>query len=124
MSSLIARIGYSDYQQYNDDAAIHSSTSLKSRQVMSKRKKRLERIRQNPKHVTKEAVEQVLTDYGFIKREGKGSHTVYQHPNEATPLVIAVHGKHVPAYIVKQVVLALDRVIEQEQVDDDESEDD
>jgi predicted RNA binding protein YcfA (HicA-like mRNA interferase family) len=92
---------------------------------MSKREKRLSKIRQNPKHVSKDELDQVLVDYGFINREGKGSHTVYQHPGEETPIVVAVHGKHVPAYIVKQVLAAIDRIDQQEEFDDsDESEDD
>jgi len=72
---------------------------------MTKRTKRLEKIRQNPKHVNKEQLEQVLLDFGFIRREGKGSHTIYQHPNLETPVVIAVHGQHVPEYIVKKTLV-------------------
>jgi len=92
---------------------------------MSKRQKCLSKIRQNPKNVSKDELDQVLADYGFINRQGKGSHTVYQHPEEETPIVVAVHGKHVPAYIVKQVLSAIDRISQQEESDDgDESEDD
>lgn len=65
---------------------------------MTKREKRLKNIRQNPKHVSKDDLEQVLLDYGFLRREGKGSHTVYQHPDEDTPIVVAAHAKHVPTY--------------------------
>jgi predicted RNA binding protein YcfA (HicA-like mRNA interferase family) len=90
---------------------------------MTKREKRLERIRRNPKHVSKDDVDYLLTDYGFVKREGKGSHTVYQHPDEATPIVVAAHGKHVPAYVVKQVLAAIDRLAEEE-ISDDDSESD
>jgi predicted RNA binding protein YcfA (HicA-like mRNA interferase family) len=91
---------------------------------MSKRKKRLERIRQNPKHVSEANLGQVLLDYGFVQRGGKGSHTVYQHPREETPIIVAVHGKHVPAYIVKQALAALDRIIQQETADEaDDAED-
>jgi predicted RNA binding protein YcfA (HicA-like mRNA interferase family) len=85
---------------------------------MTKRKKRLEKIRQNQKHVSKDDLEQVLIDFDFVKREGKGSHTVYQHPDEETPIVVAVHGKHVPLYIVKKVLEAVDRLLEQGNSDD------
>jgi predicted RNA binding protein YcfA (HicA-like mRNA interferase family) len=87
---------------------------------MTKREKRLEKVRQNPKHASKDVLDQILSDYGFVRREGKGSHTVYQHPGQETPIVVAAHGKHVPAYIVKQVLDAIDHVIEQEKSDDPE----
>ncbi len=87
---------------------------------MTKREKRLEKIRRNPKNVSKEELDLVLTDYGFVRREGKGSHTVYQHPDQETPIVVAAHGKHVPAYIVKQVLDVIDRLIERETADDSE----
>lgn len=84
-------------------------------------KKDFLKIRQHPKHVSLEDLEQLLTDYGFVPRGGKGSHMVYQHPDEANPIVVAVHGKHVPAYIVKQVLDVIDRLIDQEQNDDSEN---
>jgi predicted RNA binding protein YcfA (HicA-like mRNA interferase family) len=87
---------------------------------MTKREKRLEKIRQNPKHVSKDDLDQLLSGYEFVRREGKGSHTVYQHPDQETPIVVVAHGKHVPAYIVKQVLDAIDRIIEQEKSDDSE----
>jgi len=70
--------------------------------------------------MTTPQLDRVLADYGFIRREGKGSHTVYQHPVEETPIVVAAHGQHVPAYIVKQVLDAIDCVIERETTDDSE----
>jgi predicted RNA binding protein YcfA (HicA-like mRNA interferase family) len=93
---------------------------------MTKRRKRLERIRQSPKHVSQDDLEQVLADYGFVKRAGKGSHTVFQHPDEANPITVAVHGKHVPVYIVKQVLAAIDQIIRREALEEaeDESEND
>jgi predicted RNA binding protein YcfA (HicA-like mRNA interferase family) len=87
---------------------------------MTKREKRLEKIRRNPKDVSKNELDLVLTHYGFVRREGKGSHAVYQHPDEDTPIVIAAHGKHVPTYIVKQVLDAIDRVSERETFDGSE----
>lgn len=87
---------------------------------MTKREKRLAKIRRNPKNVTRDEIDQVFTDYGFVRREGKGSHIVYQHPDQATPVVIAAHGHHIPAYIVKQVLEAIDRVIEEGATDEPE----
>ena len=85
---------------------------------MTKRAKRLQRIRQNPRHVSVEALDNVLKDYGFIRRSGKGSHRVYQHPDESMPIVVVAHGAHVPTYIVKQVLVAIDRIREQQGNDD------
>ena len=87
---------------------------------MSKRKKRLEKLRRNPNHASKEAVDQVLHDFGYIRREGKGSHTVYQHPDRDTPIVVAAHGKDVPAYIVKQVLAAIDAIVDENETDEDD----
>jgi predicted RNA binding protein YcfA (HicA-like mRNA interferase family) len=88
---------------------------------MTKCEKRLDKIRRNPKHVSNDDVEQTIMDYGFARREGKGSHTVYQHRDEDTPLVVATHGKAVPVYIVKQALAVIDRVIERETSDDSEN---
>lgn len=41
---------------------------------MSKRKKRLQRIRQNPKNVSFEDLRQLLEDYGFVLQRSSGSH--------------------------------------------------
>ena len=44
---------------------------------MSKRQKRLQRLRQNPKDVSFEALEQVLSDYGFEHIRTSGSHHTF-----------------------------------------------
>lgn len=41
---------------------------------MSKRKKWLQRIRQNPKNVSFEDLRQLLEDYGFVLQRSSGSH--------------------------------------------------
>lgn len=85
---------------------------------MTKREKRLNKIRRNQKQVSKDELHQLLLDYGFQERGGKGSHTVYQHPIETAPIIVAAHGKHVPAYIVKQALEAVDRILEREERDE------
>lgn len=45
---------------------------------MSKRKKRLERLRQNPKNVSFEDLQLVLEDYGFKLKRSSGSHHSFQ----------------------------------------------
>lgn len=88
---------------------------------MTKREKRLQKVRQNPKNVTQEELDIILKDFGFEPRAGKESHTVYQHSQLENPIVIAVHGTHVPAYIVKQVLAAIDRIILEVAEDEDEN---
>ena len=48
---------------------------------MARREKRLETIRNNPRGVRPEELEQVLIDAGFNWDFGKGDHRVYRHPN-------------------------------------------
>lgn len=88
---------------------------------MTKREKRLKKIRQNPKNVTKDELDVVLRDFGFEARAGKGSHSVYQHPNLQNPIVIATHAAHVPAYIVKQALEAIDQIISEVEDDDEDN---
>jgi predicted RNA binding protein YcfA (HicA-like mRNA interferase family) len=45
---------------------------------MGKKEKLLAKLRQNPKNIRPEELEQVLLRLGFEKRAGKGSHTVYK----------------------------------------------
>ncbi|MBZ0314863.1 MAG: type II toxin-antitoxin system HicA family toxin [Anaerolineae bacterium] len=88
---------------------------------MTKREKRLKKVRQTPKNVTKEELDIILKDFGFELSAGKGSHTVYQHSQLENPIVIAVHGTHVPAYIVKQALEAIDQIISEVEQDEDEN---
>lgn len=45
---------------------------------MGKKEKLLAKMRQNPKNIRPEELEQLLLWLGFEKRAGKGSHTVYK----------------------------------------------
>jgi len=86
---------------------------------MSKRKKRLEKIRQNPKSVRLQELDTVLQDFGFSPDFTAGSHTTYRHAT-GLRVTVAAHGQHVPAYIVKQAITVIDSVIETE--DDEDAE--
>jgi hypothetical protein len=44
---------------------------------MSKRDKRLQKIRQNPKSVTFDELKQVLEDFGFVQVRTSGSHHTF-----------------------------------------------
>lgn len=50
---------------------------------MTKRDKREERIRNNPKVVTFEELDWLLRQYGFVEVRRTGSHAAYRHPDQA-----------------------------------------
>ena len=79
---------------------------------MSKRKKRLEKIRQNPKTVRIKELDVVLRDFGFTPDFTEGSHTTYRHET-GLRVTVAAHGQqHIAAYIVKQAIAAIDSILE------------
>jgi predicted RNA binding protein YcfA (HicA-like mRNA interferase family) len=59
---------------------------------MSKKTKRLDRIRNNPKDVSFSEICLVLRDHGFHIRSGRGSHRVATHP--ATGVTITLVKKN------------------------------
>lgn len=68
----------------------------------------------------------VLNDFGFKLRKGKGSHTVYEHSTEDISLVVAAHKTHIPVYIVKKALEAIDQIIKQgvsEEIENNEEND-
>ena len=90
---------------------------------MSKRKKRLEKLRRNPKSVSRIELDNVLQDYGFTPDFTSGSHTTYRHLS-GMRVTVAVHGSQVPAYIVKQALKAIDSLPEKgEDSENEDSED-
>lgn len=80
---------------------------------MSKRQKRLEKLRRNTKNVRLEELDTVLNDFGFTADFTTGSHTTYRHGSGAR-VTVAVHGSFVPAYIVKQALKAIDSISEKD----------
>lgn len=84
---------------------------------MTKRQKRLQRIRQNIKSVRFAELDIVLKDFGFMPDFTAGSHITYRHQSGAR-VTIASHKQHLPAYIVKQALKAID---ESAQTTDDET---
>ena len=78
---------------------------------MTKREKALIKIRQNPKNVRFEDIDNLLSRYGFSKRQ-KGSHAVYTH--EDVPEIITVPFRVpfiLPVY-AKNVLKILDKYFE------------
>jgi predicted RNA binding protein YcfA (HicA-like mRNA interferase family) len=74
---------------------------------MSKFEKRLQRLRQNPKHVRYEEIESILLHLGFEKRQ-QGSHTTFTLPGQS-PLTVPVKKPFVKPTYVK---LLLEQLVE------------
>ena len=89
---------------------------------MSKRRKRLERLRQNPKNVSLEDLRTVLEDFGFEYKQTVGSHYTFSYmlDDQEKVLVVPFNRPLKPVY-VKRALKIIDQMIEEQ--DDDESED-
>lgn len=73
---------------------------------MSKKAKRLEAIKNNPKTVRPEELEAALIEAGFAKRQGKGDHVRFTKGN--TALTIDYRRPYVLSVYVKQVLEAIE----------------
>lgn len=85
---------------------------------MSKRKKRLEKIRQNPTNVSFDEIRTLLEDYGVIVDRASGSHYLFEYTigNETRALVIPFRRRVKLAYVNKAIKV-IDAII-QERGDD------
>jgi predicted RNA binding protein YcfA (HicA-like mRNA interferase family) len=96
---------------------------------MSKRQKRLQKLRQNPKDVSFDDLKQVLEDFGFEHVRTVGSHHTFiaQHGEKDWRLTIPFHRPVKQAYVV-MALAAIDEIIamkyEEEQADDDPNNED
>jgi predicted RNA binding protein YcfA (HicA-like mRNA interferase family) len=95
---------------------------------MSKRQKRLQKLRQNPKNVTFDALQQVLFDYGFYLERTSGSHHVFEvtQAGATYTLSIPVHGTIKPVYVRQalQIIAKLEATAETPEPEvEDEGED-
>lgn len=94
---------------------------------MTKREKRLQKIRQNPRNVPFDDLKSVLEDYGFVMRTGKGtSHRFFFRKigDRAWPLTIPFKKPHIKFVYVKQALEAIDEIIELTGEDEEENEND
>ena len=90
---------------------------------MSKRKKRLERIRQNPKNVSLDDLRLVLEDYGFEYKQTVGSHYTFSYilGGQVELFVVPFRRPVMPVY-VKRAIKLIDQIIEEQGEDEpDES---
>lgn len=59
------------------------------------------------KNWTLDEAELVLTQNGFIKRSGAGSHRVFSHPELDQPVVLAAHGKAIKGGYIRAIRQAI-----------------
>lgn len=90
---------------------------------MSKRRKRLERIRQNPNNVSLDNLRRVLENYGFEYRQTVGSHYTFSYElGGQTKLFVVPFRRPVKPVYVKRAIRLIDEIVEEQGEDEpDES---
>jgi predicted RNA binding protein YcfA (HicA-like mRNA interferase family) len=95
---------------------------------VSKRKKRLERLRCNPHNVSLEDLRRVFEDYGFVFRQTVGSHYTFTVViGGVTKLLVIPFSRPVKSIYVKRALAMIDQIIAGQadtEEDSDESGDD
>ncbi len=87
---------------------------------MSKRQKRLSRIRQNPNNVSLDDLRVVLEDYGFEYKQTVGSHYTFSvRIGETTKLLVVPFRRPVKVAYIKKALQLIDEVIASKEVDDE-----
>ena len=92
---------------------------------MSKREKRLQKIRQNPKDVSFDELNQLLQDYDFELRRVTGSHHIFEYnfKEERLKFILPLH-RPVKLYYVKDALRLIDLIRQNKSEDDINEEDD
>lgn len=94
---------------------------------MSKREKRLQRLRQNPNNVSFEELRQVLEDHGFVLERSSGSHRIFQlRVGDETILFVVPYRKPIKPIYVKDAVGLIDEIRKHkpfEEVEDEQQND-
>lgn len=81
---------------------------------MSKFEKRLQRLRQNPKHVRYEEIESIMLHLGFEKRQ-RGDHITFTLPGQP-PLTVPIRKPFVkPTYVKLLIELLVEMGILEEE---------
>jgi len=88
---------------------------------MTKRQKRLQKLRQNPKDVSFEELRQVLEDHGFVLDHATGSHHIFRAvvEDQAFKVVIPFNRPVKPVY-VRAALELIDQVNEARQAETEE----
>ena len=68
---------------------------------MGKLEKLIAKLEQNPRDWKIEDLKKIADRFGFLVREGKGSHVVFSHPGISTALCIPAKRPIKPIYIRK-----------------------
>jgi hypothetical protein len=88
---------------------------------LSKREKRLQKIRQNPHDVSMIELEQILNDFGIRRDRVTGSHYIFRYTLQGESLGLTIpYRKPVKPIYVKRCINVIDQLIEQEAEDDDD----
>ena len=77
---------------------------------MTRRQKRLEKIRSNPLNVRFEELDRLLMDYGFQRRQPSGGSSHYIYIRNGIRITIPMNRPHLKAIYVKQVVKLLEEI--------------
>lgn len=77
---------------------------------MAKLQKKIDKIRNNPRNVSREKLISVLYSLGYIDEGGKGGHTCFRHP--LLPGQKLTIPGFVLEYVVKQVLNSIDELLE------------
>ena len=86
---------------------------------MSKREKRLLKIRQSQKDVSMQELRQLLEDFGFKYEPTDGSHYIFRYNNGGLNFKIPIpFHRPIKEYYVKQVIKLIDQIIAQEKHDE------
>jgi hypothetical protein len=89
---------------------------------MTKREKRLEKIRQNPKNVHFEDLDQVLQDYGFERRQPRSGSSHYVYVCGDYQLTVPYKRPFLKAHYIQEALSLLDKVIEGSKDEEEKSE--
>jgi predicted RNA binding protein YcfA (HicA-like mRNA interferase family) len=92
---------------------------------MSKRKKLLQKLRNNPKEATMQQLETLLGYYGFFLDRITGSHHIFIFRDEHFEIFINVplHGKKVKTTYVKEALKKLEPLISRLTAEDEDNDD-
>jgi predicted RNA binding protein YcfA (HicA-like mRNA interferase family) len=86
---------------------------------MSKRQKRLERIRQQPNNVSLDDLRRVLENYGFEYKQTVGSHYTFGYVvGDQTRLFVVPFRRPVKPIYVKRALKLIDQIIEEQGEDE------
>jgi len=90
---------------------------------MSKRRKRLERLRENPTNVSLDDLRHVLEDYGFEYKQTVGSHYTFSYALAGQTKILVVPFKRpVKPIYVKRAIKLIDQIIQEQKKEEPDDE--